>query len=65
MNEVKIDIQEAFRQNMSEGGSCSAAEPCDQVLAEHTITVSWNTAKLDDRQRNSDLTQRITVQVTP
>ncbi len=27
MNEVKIDIQEAFRQNMSEGGSCSAAEP--------------------------------------
>ena len=27
MNEVKINIEEAFRQNMSDGDSCSAAEP--------------------------------------
>jgi len=27
MNETKIDIQQAFKQNMSDGDSCGAAEP--------------------------------------
>jgi len=27
MNEVKIDIQDAFKRNMSDGDGCSAAEP--------------------------------------
>ena len=26
-NEIKIDIQQAFKQNMSDGDSCGAAEP--------------------------------------
>ncbi|MGK0270428.1 MAG: type IV pilus assembly protein PilV [Cocleimonas sp.] len=38
---------------------------CDQVLAEHTISISWNNAKLDDNQNDNELTKTIFVQVTP
>ena len=27
MNEVKINLEDAFKQNMSDGNSCAAAEP--------------------------------------
>ena len=38
---------------------------CSATLAEHTISLTWNTAKLDDRQNDADLTQTISVPVTP
>ncbi len=45
--------------------TCTTAVPCTQALAEHTITISWNAAKLDNKQSDNDQTQAIVVLVTP
>jgi len=77
VQEVMCGVRRNLNGNAREGGAalllpngtlnvtCTVAAPCTAILAEHTIGVTWNTAKLDDRQSDNDLTQTITVQVTP
>lgn len=44
--------------------SCDSGS-CSDILAEHSITVSWGAVKLDDRQNDDVQRQSMTVLVTP
>ncbi len=59
--------REGGASNLLPGGTLdvSCVGDCAAVLAEHNIALTWSTAKLDDDQDDSDLTQSVTVPVTP
>ncbi len=77
VQEVMCGVRRNSNGNVREGGAamllpngtlnvtCTAASPCTDAMAEHTIQISWNMAKLDDRQNDADQTQTINVLVTP
>lgn len=75
LQEVMCGVRRNTTGNVREGGAalllpngtfnitCNGA--CSDVLAEHIISMTWSTAKLVDAQDDSDLTQSITIAVTP
>lgn len=76
VQEVMCGVRRNDTGNVREGGaalllpngtldvSCLVGT-CADILAEHTISMTWNTSKLDDRQNDNDLMQRTIIPVTP